>query len=142
MGENKSRILLTISFTAGICLASLTGCQSWQGGYPLSNPARVPPPGTGTYQVPSGYYNNTGGQVSQMNPVGGFSNGMPSTNLTAGNAAVPVQTAGFSGNPAYGQGVAPAAGFAPVQSGNLPSTNGNTVNFSDGSNVPELNWQN
>ena len=141
MGENKSRIFLAISFAVGMCIASSTGCQSWQGGYPLSNPARVPPPGTGTYQVPSGYYNNTGGQVSQMNPVGGYTNGMPSTNLTVSSSA-PVQTAGFAGNPSYGQGVVPAASFGPAQSGNLPSTNGNTVNFSDGSNVPALNWQN
>ena len=43
-----------------VALALTTGCQSWQGAsFPMQNATRVPPPGTGTYQLPSGYYNNT-----------------------------------------------------------------------------------
>lgn len=38
----------------------LSGCQTWPGGtFPMQGATRVPPPGTGTYPLPNGYYNNT-----------------------------------------------------------------------------------
>jgi hypothetical protein len=51
---------------AGWVLAGLavnvSGCQSWsQVGQGIPSGARVPPPGTGTYSVPSSYYNNAAG---------------------------------------------------------------------------------
>lgn len=47
---------------AAACLAVASGCQSWsQMGQGIPSGSRVPPPGTGTYQVPSSYYNNTSG---------------------------------------------------------------------------------
>ena len=72
---------------------SLSGCQSWSGGtFPLQSQTRVPPPGTGTYQLPNGYYNNTSapaptGQAMQTGSTSGqgLPNGvLPTTNLVAG----------------------------------------------------------
>ncbi len=50
------RILSAISVT---CLVTASvGCQSWsQVGQGMPVGSRVPPPGTGTYNVPSSYYN-------------------------------------------------------------------------------------
>lgn len=115
----------------------MVGCQSWNaGGFPLDNMSRVPPPGTGTYQLPGGYYNGgTTGQVSSNvdagfeaatfasanNPAGvSFAGAMPATSLSAtAGGYVPmnaVQPAGFAA-PAN-QGSAPAQSFVPQQ----PST--------------------
>lgn len=95
--------LRTAFVAAGCCLA---GCQSWQGaGFPVQNATRVPPPGTGTYQLPSGYYNNSSSSsalpnsTSQLHaanattgirPVSAAAPGtqMPATNLTASSAVV------------------------------------------------------
>jgi hypothetical protein len=77
---------------AGWVLASwamgISGCQSWsQVGQGIPSGARVPPPGTGTYQVPPNYYNNaTGAKTGAVS-----SNGQPanSNNLAAGTASNP-----------------------------------------------------
>ncbi len=48
-----------------VTCALSTGCQSWQGSqFALPNTTRVPPPGTGTYQLPTGYYNNATSALS------------------------------------------------------------------------------
>jgi len=49
-----------------VCLAlALSGCQSWsQMTQNMPSAARVPPPGTGTYQVPSSYYSNQGAKTN------------------------------------------------------------------------------
>lgn len=63
-----------------------TGCQSWQGAsFPMQNATRVPPPGTGTYALPSGYYNNT--DTSSLSPT----TVLPGT-LTPGTLAPATQT--------------------------------------------------
>ena len=55
------------------CL-TFTGCQSWQGAaFPLPNASRVPPPATGSYQLPSGYYNNSAtSSLSNASPANQF----------------------------------------------------------------------
>ncbi len=78
---------------------SICGCQSWQGAsFPMQNATRVPPPGTGTYQLPSGYYNNSSNTSalapanSMMQATAGV-NGtgtLPATNLAAATLASPL----------------------------------------------------
>ena len=92
----------TLLFQTALLLAlgHLVGCQSWQGaGFPMQNATRVPPPGTGTYPVPSGYYNNNStsaltpaAQAMQANNAAATglraaSGPLPTTNMTANNAA-------------------------------------------------------
>ena len=69
-------------------------------GYPMQYPARIQPPGTGTYNVPSNYYNQTNGAVSQVYP------GAP-LNSSVVTAA---------GAPGYNAGVAPATYTTPAGS--------------------------
>jgi len=97
---NVNQILGTAFIVAWSCLA---GCQSWQGtSFPIQNATRVPPPGTGTYQLPSGYYNNTGSSTSALpnsatlmhaaNPAVGLrsvTGTTPSTHMPATNLAAP-----------------------------------------------------
>ena len=46
-------------------MIAICGCQSWsQIGQAVPGGSRVPPPGTGTYNVPSSYYNNGAGAKS------------------------------------------------------------------------------
>lgn len=87
----------------GCVLASLavsvSGCQSWsQVSQGIPSGSRVPPPGTGTYQVPSSYYNNgagakTGAVSTSAQPAGSNTTAartaaqpLPSTGSTAGSA--------------------------------------------------------
>lgn len=100
---------------AGIC-----GCQTWApGAFPMQNPSRVPPPGTGTYQLPSGYYNST----SASNPSGSgmtassagsglrkVEGGLPTTDL----AAAPQISKEASSNEASSNEVQPAQFTAPA----------------------------
>lgn len=76
----------------------ISGCQSWsQVGQGIPSGARVPPPGTGTYQVPPNYYNNatgakTGAVGSNVQPSGSNSvaSGTASNAAAARNAAQPL----------------------------------------------------
>lgn len=79
----------------GWVLASLavgvSGCQSWsQIGQGMPSGSRVPPPGTGTYPVPSSYYNGAGAKTGAVS-----SNAQPayattaSSNAASSNAASP-----------------------------------------------------
>ncbi len=106
----KTRFALTASLL-GVCLS---GCQSWQsGGFPLQNTTRVPPPGTGTFQVPNAYYNN--GSTSSISPNDQF-------NQTAAAGLRPAVGAFPSTNLASGSNVIGASSFAPTAS-NLSSSN-------------------
>ncbi|RMF42472.1 MAG: hypothetical protein D6753_07445 [Planctomycetota bacterium] len=100
----------------------LAGCQGWGGGW--MNPVRVPPPGTGTYQLPPGYYNNvqpaqppTGGANPYQAPAGSttrYEQGGSGTNFGG------VQPAGF-----YATATTPAPTVQPA--GGLPDPNGFTT---------------
>lgn len=146
-----------LSVVAAVSVLGFTGCQSWStGGYPLQNPSRVQPPSTGAYQVPSTYYNNTGGQVSQLyqgvdpNGVQAFTSaGVSTTNLmsapvgavqpanfaqpAASYSPQPVGTSGFvasSSAPVAGQAVTgQAVGPTNVQvnAGSFPATSGRPI---------------
>ncbi len=76
------------------CL-SFGGCQSWQGGaFPLPNTTRVPPPGTGSYQLPSGYYNNS---ATSAVPSKSPTNQLAGTNPSLSAATAANSTSSFSG---------------------------------------------
>ena len=58
---------------AAVCglLASQAGCHhSWPTPVPMQNVNRVPPPGTGSYPMQGGYYNNPMGMQSSVLPSG------------------------------------------------------------------------
>lgn len=70
---------------------SVSGCQSWsQVAQGIPSGSRVPPPGTGTYQVPSSYYNNgaaakSGAVSSNAQPAGGTNTAAAANTTTASN---------------------------------------------------------
>jgi hypothetical protein len=87
MHKSRNR---AIALAAGCLL--FCGCQSWSGGaLNMQNATRVPPPGTGTYQLPPGYYNNTSAatsnsQVMQASNTNSWQSAgatLPSTSLAA-----------------------------------------------------------
>ncbi len=144
-----------------IAITHAVGCQSWQGAsFPLQNSTRVPPPGTGTYQLPTGYYNNN--STSALAPTGQT---MQASNDAAGalrTAAGPLpttnMTGGFQPANSLGNGVVPAAFQGEMSnspavsnanfsdSGNFSessSSNGMTTSFSEPSKLeaPSLQWQ-
>lgn len=95
----------------GAMVSSFAGCQSWQGApFPMQNATRVPPPGTGTYQLPSGYYNNP-------------TSALPATNSTQTAAAAP--------------GLRPATGTFP--STGLPATNLASASLGSSATNPNTN---
>lgn len=65
------RMVLSGLLLAG-WVSAVGGCQSWsQVGQGVPSGARVPAPGTGTYQLPTSYYNNgarTGAVSTTTNP--------------------------------------------------------------------------
>jgi hypothetical protein len=160
---NVNHILGTAFVAAWSCLA---GCQSWQGAsFPIQNATRVPPPGTGTYQLPNRDYHNTGssssalpGSTSLMHaaapPVGlrSATGSTPSAQLPATNlvAPSPVVAAAYT-DPNRGQQTSqaplnemrnsPVAVSQPATS--TPSPGGATGNLSDSNarEVPSLQWQ-
>lgn len=79
------RVLSTISL---ICLvAAIGGCQSWsQVGQGFPAGSRVAPPGTGTYNVPTNYYNGPKAGTASTAVPGGNAAVAPATNNTAGRA--------------------------------------------------------
>lgn len=89
----------------------LPGCHSWS----PSSVSRVPPPGTGTYQLPQGYYNNA-------SPPAGQSTAIPaqaSAGAVVGTQPTVVSPVGSGPLPTAG--AAPASGVQPVN-GALPTT--------------------
>lgn len=152
------RVSVVAASMVGLCLA---GCHSWQAaGFPMQNATRVPPPGTGTYHLPNGYYNNSGStsSLAPQNPplqavAGGMrpaSGSMPTTNLY--NTTPAVSTASFSapttGSPASmststASSVPPTASaptaavpnqqFTELPQGDVPTTTDNEL--------PNLQWQ-
>ncbi len=126
-----SRLLIAVSL-------SFSGCQSWQGAaFPLPNATRVPPPGTGTYQLPSGYYNNNStsslpvgspatqlaGTSSGLTPGSGMypTTNMPATNLVQPHFATsPVASPNFQ---ATGSNVAATGGVSTASFTASPDAN-------------------
>ncbi len=81
------RILSAISFAC--LLAALGGCQSWsQVGQGFPAGSRVAPPGTGTYNVPSSYYNGPKAGTASTAAPGGNAGVSPAGN-TGRTAALP-----------------------------------------------------
>lgn len=76
-----------------VCVAlALSGCQSWsQMSQSMPTASRVPPPGTGTYQVPSSYYNNQGAKTNTTT-----STTNPQGNVRTASASAPAS--GMPGN--------------------------------------------
>lgn len=78
---------------------SVSGCQSWsQVAQGIPSGSRVPPPGTGTYQVPSSYYNNgaaakTGAVSSNAQPAGGTNTAAAANNTTTASNTTTARTA-------------------------------------------------
>ncbi len=137
---------------AALAAISTSGCQSWgPSAFPMNTMSRVSPPGTGTYTVPNGYYNQTSSLGSappgmtashnnnQLAPVQG---GLPSTNLAANGAdSRSVLPAQFTSSPS-GSGQA-----ANYQAGNFETrdiSSSANATFSDAPDVtadPELQWR-
>ena len=146
--------LVCFSF-ASLALFGLTGCQAWYGGgYPLQSNSRVPPPGTGSFQVPSTYYNNAGGSVSQVvqgvptNSVAASamnapqaSQGMAATNMTQALPSTSQNARGFPVANPMNNAVQPAGYVAPSAGGQMPASGSASINFSDTNEAPSLNWQ-
>lgn len=147
------RIFVVTSLCA--CSLSFTGCQSWySGGYPFNNPSRVPPPGTGTYQLSSGYYNNPGATHGQLsgNPAmpAGRVSGNPGFAASSRNSLDTVQP-----NVVQPNAVRPASfaqstpGFSPSsgavstagESHAFPSPASTSISDSPGAGPPSLQWQ-
>lgn len=160
---SKTVLILSIS----TCLVWQVGCQSWSaGGYSMQNASRVPPPATGTYQLPSAYYNGGGGQasnatqnansslsargVSAAPPVGSPLTGVSSTNvqpagyMAPAGANYPVNGGSAANYATTASPVSPNTGFqsgAGVTTSNLPTIGGASASLSDTSQVPSLGWQ-
>lgn len=135
----------------GLTIVGLSGCQSWMAGYPLQSPTRVPPPGTNSYNVPSTYYNNTGGSVSQLYqgvPVSGgavtLNPGMQPSQPSVAFGAQGVQPATYTtpGAPNANTG-AVSAGYNMPTTGAFPNNGAPAgANANLGNNTPPpLNWQ-
>lgn len=136
-----------------VALALTTGCQSWQGAsFPMQNATRVPPPGTGTYQMPSGYYNNTSTsslpaaslpQASQTMQANNSATGS-SQAANSGGAGGEVVQAAFQSSQANTSAAAgsPVATAQFNDSGNGFSS-GAAANLSGSSSAetPSLQWQ-
>ena len=137
----------------------LAGCQTWgPSTFPLQNASRVPPPGTGSYQAPNGYYGNqappTGQTMMPSTSAASFAGGqLPATNLSTqnGNSVVAAQYTAPNEQGAWDNTVS-SASFSSANpdfqsSSNLPSTgptSSGSVNFSDHDvslEAPSLQWQ-
>lgn len=77
------RILSTMSL---VCVVvAIGGCQSWsQVGQGFPAGSRVAPPGTGTYNVPTNYYNGPKTGTASTAVPSGNASATPATNSTAG----------------------------------------------------------
>lgn len=73
--------------------ASLCGCASWQATpLPIPNATRVPPPGTGTYQLPKDYFNNSTSALPQA------ATSLHASQSPLGTQAMPVATSAAAGS--------------------------------------------
>lgn len=87
------RILSAMSLSCFV--AAVGGCQSWsQVGQGFPAGSRVAPPGTGTYNVPSSYYNGPKAGAAGAGTINGNASVTPTGNGTLGRAAAfpPAQT--------------------------------------------------
>lgn len=131
--------MLKSAFAAvGAVLAAIStsGCQSWgTTAFPMNNISRVSPPGTGTYPVPNGYYNQTSSlgnappgmtashSNTQLPPVQG---GLPTTSLAAQGADLRgVLPAQFTSSPTGSQ----AGQFQPPSGAAQPPAGVSTAQF-------------
>lgn len=99
-----------------VCLIACSGCTTWSGGFPMSNPARVPPPGTGSYPQPANYYQNNG--QGPLPTTSSATTGMPSA-----PANFPVQAASHQApaGVSFQNGVRPASGMIPTNVNAFPA---------------------
>ncbi|MEO8269698.1 MAG: hypothetical protein ABI557_08260 [Aureliella sp.] len=140
------------------------GCQSWQGAsFPMQNATRVAPPGTGTYQLPQGYYNNINNTsaltpapqtMQASNDASGSlrtaSGPLPTTNLSASGSVAfqPANSVGGGVVPAAFQSEASNLSAGATSSFNNSNRFGdsgsaNSASLSDAPNTeaPSLQWQ-
>jgi hypothetical protein len=147
-----SRPLFAYVLISG-AISGLSGCQAWPAAnYPMQNATRVPPPGTGTYQLPSGYYNNTSSlvpagqsqQFSDTRRLGVATPSSPSTSFTANSsladrpASGPVVTASHAD---YGDESIPTfyVGQGDSDSRSIAGASGPSPSVT--SELPSLRWQ-
>ena len=109
----------------------------------MQNMSRVPPPGTGTYSLPNGYYNNSTSAVSggeqvmtasaASNGLQPISGGLSTTKLAAGTAnGQEVQTAQFTaGSNPQVQGQSQFAAPADVSTAQFTSPSPNNFTSDD-----------
>lgn len=101
---------------------AVVGCQSL-GGYSAQSITRVPPIGTGSYQVPGSYYGNAA----------------PPNSTAANNAAAPANNLSVTLGDTSGLQPVTTAQFSdiPSTSGSSPVVGAAAAQFSD----PQLQWQ-
>ncbi len=158
----KSRCSRMLAMT--MFVAVLTGCQNWSnlsGG--LYNPTRVPPPGTGSIQPQTGYYNNsnsttppnqakapsTSPSVSNFRPVNSgraADDPAPSPNL---NARSPIAQASFespnrpstSRQPTNEASISSAEYTAPEFNSKVARPATDSLSDSPNNNPADLKWR-
>ena len=153
MKANSLRLLIVFA----VSLAC--GCQTWSSGMPMQSMSRVPPPGTGTYSPPNGYYNSTSSYDPQSaaptmmtaSSSSSVPGAPPVTTLTTGfqqsngNFGA-VQPAQFTSGSNTGS-VANASQFTPVQAQQFTDSHDDgatSTSFSDDESyqdAPNLQWQ-
>lgn len=133
-----------------VVMAQTSGCQSWQGAsFPMQNATRVPPPGTGTYQMPSGYYNNSSvssqpaaslPQASQTMQANNAAAGSPQAANSAGGEVV---QAAFQSTQPSASAVAGSPAAAKFNASSNGFSSGAAANLSDtpSAETPSLQWQ-
>jgi hypothetical protein len=137
---SPARGLLT-SLLLGLSLPLLTGCQTWSA-FGFGNPSRVPPPATGTYQPPVGYYNNSSpaGSTPVSSTVPGMSDGLAASRANE-TYQPPVQSSPDSrlGGPAVQTAAFSQAAEATPRAGPIPAS----ASLSDTTEMeqPSLRWQ-
>ncbi len=156
LAHHRSSMTVGITRSAAWCCAvaaiAVSGCQTWAPtGFPLQNMSRVPPPGTGTYQMPNGYYNNTSavapnGQVMTASSNSGLrpaSGALPTTNLAANSSAASGATVvnRYTESPNNSGGVQTAQFTAPTNTGGAMPASASLSDSGDTSADPALKWQ-
>ncbi|GIX00046.1 MAG: hypothetical protein KatS3mg111_3378 [Pirellulaceae bacterium] len=146
---NLRRRPLSIATSILVTMAGLVtfaGCQGWGGGW--MNPVRVPPPGTGTYQLPPGYYNNVQPPQTPQPGVGATTSYAP-PGIASSSAVQPASysaagAATYSGNgaSAAGWGTMPPAAAPKANYGNSSGASYSTTPASPPNSPPSsLQWQ-
>lgn len=122
---------LSVGCAMLVCQA---GCQNLGGGgYPMQSVTRVPPPGTGSYPVQGGYYNN---------PAAAQTSAAPGT-MAAPVASMPAAGPTGSVGP-EGSFVSQAQFTAPEASSSFPAgvpVQGTSPQTAEVPSIPSLQWQ-